>query len=325
MSASLSHRAGPSGAIEHPPAVTLDASQTILRERVRLIHLTDPHLTSLDAWRPGLRAGKRWLSWLSWQSRRRERHRRYRLKALTDHLETTQPDAWAITGDLCQIGLEQEAREAAQWLAELTPPERALLVPGNHDIFAHDSPSAISRHWAEYLHVDPESAAWPVVRCFDDVALIGVNSSVVTPVLRATGRLGPALRERLGEALAAHRGYFRVVLIHHPPAPGVCKRRKALVDDRELSELIADHGAGMVLHGHLHHNRAYGIETRGGNPVPVFCTASASAVGPQGAAAARVFDIESNAGGYRIDMRLEALDGCDRAHTIENREWNSAG
>lgn len=292
---------------------------------MRLIHLTDPHLTSLDAWRPGLRAGKRWLSWLSWKSRRRERHRRHRLTALVRHLDTLAPDAWAVTGDLCQIGLDQEAIEAARWLAELAPPERTLLVPGNHDIFARDSRSAISGHWAEYLHVDPDSASWPVVRRFGDVALIGVNSAVVTPIFSASGRLGRAMRDRLGEALDAHRGFCRVVLIHHPPAPGVCKRRKALADDRELSDLLAQHGAAMVLHGHLHHNREYGIETRGGNPVAVFCTASASAAGRQGAAAARVFDIESHAGGYRIGMRLEALDASESAHTIQKREWNSAG
>lgn len=292
---------------------------------MRLIHLTDPHLTSLDAWRPGPGAGKRWLSWLSWQNRRRERHRRHRLTALTRHLEATDPDAWALTGDLCQIGLEQEAIEAARWLEALAPPARTLLVPGNHDIFARDSRSIIPRHWADYLHVDPASPAWPAVRSLGDVAMIGVNSAVVTPILRASGRVGGEMRDRLGETLDAYRGYCRVVLIHHPPLPGMCKRRKALADDRQVSELLAEHGAAMVLHGHLHRNRDYGIETRGGNPVPVFCTASASAAGRQGAAAARIFDIESHAGGYRIGMRLLALDGRDRAHTIERREWNSAG
>jgi len=313
------------GTVERLPAVTLDALHSRFDKYVRLIHLTDPHLTSLDAWRPGLRAGKRWLSWLSWQRRRRERHRRHRLTALTQHLKAAGPDGWAITGDLCQIGLAQEAREAASWLAELAPPHEVLLVPGNHDNFAPDSEARIVDLWAEYLHVSPGAPEWPVVRVHGKVAMIGLNSAVVTPVLQASGRLGHAMRERLGGILSEHRGYCRVVLIHHPPAPGVCKRRKALADDRELSELLAEHGAAMVLHGHLHHNREYGIETRDGNSVPVFCTASASAAGRQGAAAARVFDIESDASGYRINMRLEALDGCDRAHTIEKRQWQSAG
>lgn len=313
------------GTVERPPKVTLVTSQSTGLKPLRLIHLTDPHLTSLDGWRPGPTAGKRWLSWLSWQTRRRERHRGYRLKALTEHLAATGPDAWAITGDLCQIGLAQEARQAAAWLAELAPPEKVMLVPGNHDNFARDSGEGIVNHWADYLHVTPEAPEWPVVRIHDRVAMIGLNSAVVTPAFRASGRLGRAMRERLGRALSEHRGYCRVVLIHHPPAPGVCKRRKALSDDRELAALLAHHGAAMVLHGHLHHNREYSIASDAGNRVPVFCTASASAGGRQGAAAARIFEIGEASGGYHIEMRLEALDAGDRAHSIVRCDWFSAG
>lgn len=292
---------------------------------MRLIHLTDPHLTSLDAWRPGLGAGKRWLSWLSWQTRRRHRHRRARLTALIAHLQSARPDAWAITGDLCQIGLEQEVREAAAWLKPLAPPDRMLLVPGNHDNFAPDSAGSITRQWAEWLHVDPEAPAWPVVRTFGDVTMIGLNSAVVTPVLKAGGRVGEAMRARLEHVLEESRESCRVVLIHHPPLPGTCRPRKSLADDRELTAVLQERGAALVLHGHLHHNREYRLECSDGSETKVFCTASASAGGTQGAAAARMFDIEPATGGYRIEMRLEALDASNRAHTIERREWISSG
>lgn len=292
---------------------------------MRLIHLTDPHLTSLDAWRPGLASGKRWLSWLSWQTRRRNRHRPARLAALTTHLKAARADAWAITGDLCQLGLEQEAREAAGWLDHLAPPERILLVPGNHDNFAPDSADAIVRHWTDWLHVDPAAPEWPVVRAFGDVSLIGLNSAVVTPVLKAGGKLGDQMRARLEQVLEAARESCRIVLIHHPPVPGSCKPRKALADDRELTAVLEKKGAALVLHGHLHHNREYRLDCDNGDSIAVFCTASASAAGKQGAAAARIFDIEPVAAGYRIEMRLEALDASNRAHTIERRPWISGG
>jgi len=292
---------------------------------MRLIHLTDPHLTSLDTWRPGPGSGKRWLSWLAWQTRRRHRHHPARLSALTAHLEAARPDAWAITGDLCQIGLEQEAREAAVWLERLAPSERILLVPGNHDIFAPDSAESISRHWAHWLHVDPAAPEWPVVRAFGEATLIGLNSAVVTPVLKAGGRLGEAMRARLGQVLEAARGSCRIVLIHHPPLPGSCKPRKALADDRELTAVLEKAGAAMVLHGHLHGNREYRLDCADGATTAVFCTASASASGKQGAAAARTFDIEAVAAGYRIEMRLDALDASNRLHTIERKTWTSAG
>jgi len=292
---------------------------------MRLIHITDPHLTTLEAWRPGLDSGKRWLSWLSWQHRRRHRHRPSRLAALTAHLKAEQPDAWAVTGDLCQIGLDQEARQAASWLDQLAPADQILLVPGNHDIFARDSADAITRRWSKWLHADPQQPEWPVVCTRGDTSLIGLNSAVVTPVLRAGGRLGGAMRSALDQALKATRGTCRVVLIHHPPLPGSCKPRKALADDRELVKVLEKRGAALVLHGHLHHNREYRLERGHGDDVAVFCTASASAAGSQGAAAARIFDIKSAAGGYRITMRLQALDASNRAHTIERVEWISSG
>ena len=292
---------------------------------MRLIHLTDPHLSTLDGWRPGLKSGKRWLSWLSWQTRRRNRHRPARLAALTRHLQTADPDAWAISGDLCQIGLEQEVREAATWLNRLAPAHRVLLVPGNHDIFAPDSADAISTHWSDWLHVDPAAPEWPVVRAFGDATLIGLNSAFVTPILKAGGKVGAAMRARLDKTLEVTRDSCRVVLIHHPPLPGSCKPRKALADDRELTRILEERGAALVLHGHLHHNREYRLDCSDGSDVAVFCTASASAAGSQGAAAARIFDIEPAAGGYRIEMRLEALDASNRVHTIERKNWISGG
>lgn len=292
---------------------------------MRLVHITDPHLTSLAGWRPGPRAGKRWLSWLSWQRGRRHRHRRDRLDALVDALKRDTPDAWAVTGDLCQIGLEREAIEARQWLETLAPPESTLVVPGNHDLFAADSAAWIHRRWAEYLHVDPERPEWPVVRRHGDVVLIGLNSAIVTPVLLARGRVGRRVRDRLERVLEAHRDAYRVILIHHPPLPGACKPRKALADDGELSAVIARHRPALVLHGHLHRNAGWPESSAAGPAARIYCTASASASGKQGAAAARIFEIERRGAGFETEMRLMVLDGNGRLRMAEQDRWESAG
>lgn len=290
---------------------------------MQFVHLTDPHLTGLDGWRPGLGSGKRWLSWLSWQRKRRHVHRRERLEALVTALRASEPDAWAVTGDLCQIGLDREIAEAQDWLRTLAPPERVLLVPGNHDIFAAGSEARLRRDWADWLHLAGPEADWPVERVFGDVVLIGLNSSIVTPPTRATGRLGEAQRTRLREMLRRHRDRCRVVLIHHPPLPGSCKPRKALLDAEALSVLLREEGAAVVLHGHLHGNREQVLE---GGSTRVFCTASASAGGRLGAAAARRFTVARDpAGGYRVEMELLGLDASNRVHTIEARAWQSPG
>ena len=59
---------------------------------------------------------KRVLGWLSWQVRRRRRYRPAVLEALLTDLAQTAPDQLAITGDLTQIALASELREAAGWL-----------------------------------------------------------------------------------------------------------------------------------------------------------------------------------------------------------------
>ena len=295
-----------------------------VRARMQFVHLTDPHLTGLNGWQPGLGSGKRWLSWLSWQRKRRHVHLRDRLDALVAALRKPEPDAWAVTGDLCQIGLDREIDEARDWLERLAPPERVLLVPGNHDIFAAGSEARLRSCWADWLHLDGSDGDWPVERLFGEVVLIGLNSSIVTPPTRATGRLGEALRQELRDALRRHASRCRVVLIHHPPLPGSCKPRKALLDAAELTELLQEEGVALVLHGHLHHNHQWALpELSGGR---VFCTASASAGGALGAACARRFDIQPHAdGGYSIEMELLGLDASDRVRVLEQERWHSAG
>jgi len=303
---------------------TLDRLSGTDRRRVQLVHLTDPHLTGLDGWTPGLRAGKRWMSWLSWQRKRRHLHLRSRLDALVEGLRDRSPDLWAITGDLCQIGLDREIDEARDWLEQLAPPEQILLVPGNHDIFAVGSEARLRRDWSDWLHLGGPDGDWPVERRFGDVVLIGVNSSIVTPSTRATGRIGAQGLQRLREVLQRHRGRCRVVLIHHPPLPDSCKPRKALLDAAELTELLQQEGAALVLHGHLHHNHQWALPGLSGGQV--FCTASASAGGALGPACARRFVIQRQVDGkYSIEMELLGLDTSNRVHVLEQDQWLSAG
>lgn len=280
---------------------------------MRIAHLTDPHLTPLpDRW-PGGWPSKRWLSWLSWQRRRRHLHRRERLDALVERVRAEAPDAWAVTGDLCQTGTGPEIETATGWLEALAPPEQILLTPGNHDVFGADSRAAVDTHWAPWLHGPDRRVA---VRRFGPVSLIAVDSAVVTRAGSAGGRLGSEGRKRLAEVLRTEKGRFRTVLIHHPPAPGLCKRRKALADDAELAQLLAREGAGLVLHGHLHHDGRHDLDAHDGSTIPIFCTASASAPG----AAARLIDVDSVDDGFRVRMRHVRPDGVS-----DFEEWISPG
>ena len=169
---------------------------------MRLIHITDPHLSSLDSLSfTGLR-GKRRSGYLSWRNKRRHVHRPEILEQLTEAVNSHQPDLVLLTGDLIHIGLEREMIEAAAWLRRLGPPEKVMFIPGNHDNYARDSLSAMYQHWGSYLPAGGGLAAdytagYPVVRKTQDVQLLGVNTSCVTRVFSATGKLGKDQRQRL--------------------------------------------------------------------------------------------------------------------------------
>lgn len=283
---------------------------------MRLIHLTDPHLTDPGPFRLSGRGFKRLLAWQAWHRRRRFRHRPERLADLVKAARAESPDHWLVTGDLCQFGLDHEIRAAREWLTGLAPPEQVTLVPGNHDIYAPDSAAPAREAWAPWLGPGPS----PVVNACGGVRVIGLDSARPTATGLATGRLGPAQRERLATALAESANTFRVVGIHHPPLPGLTSRRRALDDAPQLAEILSRHGAELVLHGHLHRNSGK-LPAAPGNPA-IFCTASAS---DRDGPAYRRFDIEPDGGGTRVRMSLRTVDPDGSVQELERAEWHTDG
>lgn len=273
---------------------------------MRLIHMTDPHLTSLEGISAAHFTGKRWLGYQSWR-RRRRKHLRSHLDELCAAAQALQPDLILVTGDLVHLGLAPEVETAAEWLGALGPPERVMVVPGNHDLYRGDSWAAVQAHWASYLHLNlpssdaaqgeslPYWARFPSHLRRNDIELHGLNSGRPTSIFTATGELGAAQRSRLAERLAASSpDALQILALHHPPAPGAIGRRKALRDARALVPLAGR--MHLALHGHIHRDRAYRL-----GQARVFATNSASLAD----ASFRRFDIARDGGRWRIEMRLE--------------------
>ncbi|GAB4348940.1 MAG: metallophosphoesterase [Immundisolibacter sp.] len=244
-----------------------------------LAHLSDPHLTdplrSVAADWPL----KRRLGRVSWRRRRRHRHRLPVLATLVDDLRARAPEQVALSGDLVQVGLADEFAQAAQWLADFVPPERLLLVPGNHEAYVAGAWQAGRASWQRWLGI-PDGEPW--LRRHGELLLIGLSSAVPTWPGLATGTLGRRQLALFEDVLAqgAREGLFRVVVVHHPPVAGVVGWRKRLTDRHLFAAAIARHGAGLVLHGHAH--RATWTQLAGpSGPVPVVGAPSASAVDPR--------------------------------------------
>ena len=277
---------------------------------MRLIHISDLHLTDLSTAGPQEIRGKRRLGHFSWRGRRRHRHLPVYLDALRRAVQDAQPDFIVITGDLIHIGLPSELAAAADWLEALAPPSKILVTPGNHDLYAEDSWAACERHWGRYLHLSPPTGkAWeapfrrgfPSHVRFDGIDLYGLNTGCPTPVGAASGRLGSDQRQRLQRLMKqAPTGTLKVVALHHAPVRGVMPGRKALTDASALEMVLAD--AHLVLHGHGHWSRSYRC-----GAARVFAVGSASTAD----AAFRQFDIDGQGSTVHVRMSLHVRAADD--------------
>lgn len=244
-----------------------------------LAHLSDIHLPPPRPYFGDIRM-KRMLGMLNWYAGRRRQHLAATLSAIVADMQSQAPDHVAVTGDLVNVGLPFEHEAASRWVAALGSPSHVTAIPGNHDIYV-DMPAdqGIGR-WQAFMADDEPSASqepFPFVRRLGRVALVGLNSAVPTPLFHAYGRLGAGQLERLGHILArlGTQGCVRVVLIHHPPLPGQTAARRGLQDAEALAEVLARHGAELVLHGHNH--RAMTAFASGPTrPIPVIGVPSAS-------------------------------------------------
>jgi 3',5'-cyclic AMP phosphodiesterase CpdA len=233
--------------------------------------------------------------WLKWRLERRKIHRPEVLERLIDDLQETRPDHVVITGDLTNIGLEEEFVTASAWLRQLGDKQYVSLVPGNHDAYVSAPWATAWRHWKEYLASDeseettlPPAASlqevtdayFPSVRIRGPVALIGVCTAHPVGVFRAGGTVGRRQLERLERILLelASSDLCRIVLIHHPPTHDDWTLRRGLGDSAALCTVLRKGGADLVLHGHAHKTMLGTLPGPYGS-IPVIGVRSASDIG----------------------------------------------
>jgi 3',5'-cyclic AMP phosphodiesterase CpdA len=198
--------------------------------------------------------GKRIVGFTNWWRSRRRLHDMGALGLIVDDIRRHKPDHIACTGDMCHIGLPAELPAAVAFLDALGPRDRVSFVPGNHDAYVPASLAPMHSAFAPWATGDDGADGYPWLKVRGQVALIGLTSAVPTPLLMATGRLGPDQIDKAEILLryAAQRGLRRVILIHHPPHRGGAKKTRDLTDAARLEAMLAEVGADLVLHGHNH-------------------------------------------------------------------------
>ena len=276
---------------------------------VTLAHISDIHLAPLPPVRWSELMNKRITGYINWRLRRRSSLSGDGLHNLVQHMKEQQPDFVAVTGDLVNLGLEAEANTAWNWLQTVGDEQSVCVSPGNHDAYVKQTFAFNAERWNGYMRGETtDSAPFPFVRRIGDVAIISCSSSVPSPPFMAIGRFEQDQADRLGRILRlmGEAGYFRVVLIHHPPNQEARSLRLGLRGAKRFREVVAEHGAELILHGHTHKSTIFAIPGKTGD-VPVIGVAAAGAAqredGGEDPARYNLFKIERLGTAWSCSMR----------------------
>jgi len=252
---------------------------------MRLAHCSDLHLLSHDGARWLDLANKRWIGAMNLLSTRSRHYHVAAFEHMVEDLNAIGVDHVLCTGDVTNLALRREFEFARDKFDKLALGTRGVtVIPGNHDayvaegvplfgeLFGDFATSDPGWEWSEDQRGDPhDDLRWPLVRVRGDLALIGVSTSRATPWFTAYGRVGQGQLARLAAALADARlaGNVRLVAIHHPPAgKRATSKIRGLRDHQAFAEVIAAHGAELIVHGHEHRDMSEELAGPGG-PVPV--------------------------------------------------------
>lgn len=258
---------------------------------MKIAHLSDLHLLSLEGVPPWRFLNKRLTGWLNLRFKRHSVHRAEYVRAIAHEIARLDVDHVVVTGDLTNLALEPEfamARELFERDLGLDA-SRVTVVPGNHDLYTRGA--MVTRRFESYfgpwlasdlpdLAVDVGGARFPIVKLRDSVAIVALSSAVPRPPLVAAGELGEAqtlaLRRVLAHPEVARRAV--VLALHHPALTGDWSRLKVHVeglrDATTLVEELQHLPAGLLLHGHLHRRVQRRLATREGHLVQAGATSA---------------------------------------------------
>lgn len=242
----------------------------------RFIHCSDWQLPMPADQVTDGRQLKQRLSRVSWTRRRRWQHREDVLEAAMRVWCGAGIDRVCVTGDLVNFALPVEFAAAAACLRRIEATAPVSLVPGNHDALVRTGLDEQRRAWKSWMPKEG-GQSWPLVTLQGPVAFIGLSSGIPTPPFFAQGAVAASQLAELEQLLPRLRqqGYFRVVMVHHPPQAGAIGWRSSLRNAEALREVLRRGGAELVLHGHLHRPvRAWLPGITG--PIPVMGAGSAS-------------------------------------------------
>jgi 3',5'-cyclic AMP phosphodiesterase CpdA len=246
---------------------------------VRIAHLSDLHLLSLDGAVPFRLFNKRLTGYLNLRFHRKSVHKPFAVHAAAREIVRLGIDHVVITGDLSNLALEGEFELVRRFLDEELglPPDRVSIIPGNHDAYtsgAHRT-RRFATTFARFLTSDlPEltvpGEAFPYVHLRGPTAIIGLSTALPRLPLVASGAVGREQLAALARILEHPdvRARTPVILQHHPihnPASRTKTALEGLTDADQEAHVLRRLRRGLLLHGHLHRRIHRTLATEGGH------------------------------------------------------------
>lgn len=257
---------------------------------MKIAHLSDLHLYSVEGVPPWRFLNKRFTGWVNLRLKRGDRHRSAYVRAIAREIACRNVEHVVITGDLTNLALEPEfelARALVQDDLGLDP-SRVTVVPGNHDLYTRGALS--SRRFEQYflpwqesdlpdLATDVGGGRFPVVKLRGPAAIVALSSAVPRLPFVAAGELGAAQLLALARILRHPEvtGRMLVLAMHHPAVNRWSRLKthlEGLRDASALLELLGPFPRGLVLHGHLHRRIQRALPTSAGKLQQVGATSA---------------------------------------------------
>lgn len=288
---------------------------------MRIAHLSDLHVLSLEGASPLRFLNKRLTGYANLRFKRSHVHKPQTLREVLREIRRDAPDHVAITGDLTNLALESEFAAVRRMIDEELgmSADKVSVIPGNHDLYTNGAMKSrrFLTYFGDFVTSDlPDLAGslplgrFPFVRLRGPAAIIGLTSAIPQLPLVAAGKLGRTQLEALTDILLHPEVKKRtpVFLVHHP-VHNPFSKSKALIeglhDADGLERALADVSRGLLLHGHLHRRIHRVLRTGAGQ---VDCVGATSASLHHEArdrmAGYNVYEIDEPGGPLKISARV---------------------
>ncbi|MEI7633863.1 MAG: metallophosphoesterase [bacterium] len=172
------------------------------------------------------------------------------VKGLLRKIESVQPDAVIVSGDLTMRARNGQFKAARHFLESISAPR--LIIPGNHDVPLFSLFMRLLRPFGNYNKWIEGLGAREII--FDEAAIFCLNT--INYLRHQQGNVSREDLRKTAEWLDAMAGVpWRIVVMHQHLANVPWRRRPGIIRDAAMIvNALAEYKAHAILCGHVHYH-----------------------------------------------------------------------